>query len=393
MKNFTCYKPTEIVFGKGAEARAAELVKKHGGTRVMLVYGGGSAVKSGLIGGLEMSLASAGIAFMPFGGVQANPTLDYAREGVEKAIAFGADMILAAGGGSAIDTAKAIALGAANPGTDVWSIWTGTKPDKCLPVGVVLTISAAGSETSNSAVLTNVATGEKRGFGSDFLRPKFALMNPELTFTLPPYQIACGIVDIMMHTMDRYFAVADDVGLTTELGEAVLRVTIENGRKAMQNPSDYDAMAQLMWCGSVSHDGLTGFGFDSDFAVHQLGHEISGMFGAAHGASLSMMWASWARYVVDAGPERFARYAEKVWGVRPSGDAQKDALAGIAKTEEYFKSLNMPTCFSEAEPGVQSDAVIAELALRCSFHEKRLVGRTRKLGRADLQNIYTLANR
>ncbi|MCL2031419.1 MAG: iron-containing alcohol dehydrogenase [Oscillospiraceae bacterium] len=394
MQSFTQYAPTEIVFGRGAEDRLAEWVKKHGGSRVMLVYGGGSAVRSGLLPKLEALLEKEGVPCAALGGVQPNPLLSFAREGVVRAREFGADMIVAVGGGSAIDTAKAIAHGAANPGTDIWQFWKAERPlTQSLPVGVVLTLSAAGSETSSSAVITNQETGEKRGINTDFNRPRFALMNPELTFTLPPFQIACGIVDIMMHTLDRYFTKTEGNEFTDEVAEALLRVVIRNGRKAMADPADYDAMSELMWCGSVSHNGLTGLGVVMDFSVHQLGHELGGMFDIAHGASLSILWGSWASYVRGEKPERFARYAEKVWGVTDAADTEAAALAGIEKTVDYFRELNMPVCFSGGAMGVQPEPVIAELALRCSFYEKRLVGQFKKLDREDLYNIYTAANR
>ncbi|MDR1706335.1 MAG: iron-containing alcohol dehydrogenase [Clostridiales bacterium] len=388
MQSFVQYAPTEIVFGKGAEDRAAELVKKHGGSRVMLVYGGGSAVKSGLIGKLEALFDGAGIACTSFGGVRPNPLVSLAREGVKAALAFKADMILAVGGGSAIDTAKAVAHGAANPDIDIWEFWKGArKVEKSLPVGVVLTISAAGSETSNSAVLTNQDTGEKRGINTDFNRPRFALMNPELTYTLPSFQIACGVVDIMMHTLDRYFTKDESNQFTTEAAEALLRVVVDNGPKALENPRDYGAMSELMWCGSISHNGLTGLGVMTDFSVHQLGHELSGMFDIAHGASLSIMWGPWARYTMGEYPARFERYADKVWGITGGNAASK----GIERTVEYFKSLNMPVAFSDAI-GVQPEDVIGRLALNCSFGEKRLVGQFKKLNRQDLENIYRMAN-
>jgi alcohol dehydrogenase YqhD (iron-dependent ADH family) len=385
MQSFVQYSPTEIVFGRGAEQRLAEMVKKHGGSRVMLVYGGGSVKRSGLLEKLTAQLEENGIASLPFGGAQPNPLLSLAREGVRQAVLLKADMIIGVGGGSAIDTAKAVAHGAANPETDIWQFWTMQQPlTKTLPVGVVLTISAAGSETSNSAVLTNAETAQKRGLGTDFNRPRFALMNPELTYTLPPFQIACGIVDIMMHTLDRYFT-KEDNEFTSEIAEALLRVVTKNGTTAMKNPTDYDAMSEIMWTGSVSHNGLTGLGGTPDFSVHQLGHELSAMFNVAHAVSLSVMWASWAEYVYETRPERFTRYAAKVWNAGPD--------EGIAKTVAYFKSINMPTCFSETEFGVQPQNVLEELALRCSFNETRKVGSFRPLDRADLLNIYIKANR
>ncbi|MCL2081164.1 MAG: iron-containing alcohol dehydrogenase [Oscillospiraceae bacterium] len=392
MQSFTMYAPTEIVFGGGAEEQLAAMVRKHGGSRVMLVYGGGSVVKSGLLPKLEELLSKEGIPSVAFGGVQPNPLLALAREGAVSAREFGADMIIGVGGGSAIDTAKAVAHGAANPEADIWQFWKAERPlTKSLPVGVVLTISAAGSETSSSAVITNQETGEKRGINTEFNRPRFALMNPELTFTLPKYQITCGIVDIIMHTLDRYFTQTGGNELTDEIAEALLRVVIRNGRKAASDPKDYGAMSELMWCGSVSHNGTTGLGRPMDFSVHQLGHELSGMFDIAHGASLSTMWGSWALYVCGENPERFARYADKVWGI--TGDTETAALAGIEKTVEYFRELDMPVCFSDSRIGVQPEAVAAELALRCSFHEKRLVGQFKKLDRNDLFSIYKLANR
>ena len=394
MQKFTHYTPTEIIFGPGVEERTAELVKKHGGSRVMVVYGGGSVVESGLLRKIEALLGNEGIEYVLFGGAQPNPLLSHVREGVSQALKFGADMVLAIGGGSAIDTAKTIAHGLACPDEDIWLIWkSGQKQNKSLPVGVVLTIPAAGSETSDSAVLTNRDTGEKRGKTLDIYRPKFAIMNPELAYTLPSYQISCGITDIMMHTLDRYFTKIEGNELTSQIAEAVLRVTMESGRKALKNPRDYDAMSELMWCGSISHDGTTGLGAIPDFSVHQLGHELSGMFDISHGASLSTMWGAWAEYTCKEKPERFARYAEKVWSIDIGGDIERTAIAGIEKTVEFFKSINMPTCFSEAQMGLQADSVITELALRCSYDETRLVGQFKKLDRNDLYNIYTIANR
>jgi alcohol dehydrogenase YqhD (iron-dependent ADH family) len=392
MQSFTFCAPTEIVFGKGAEDKLAAMIKKHGGTRVFLVYGGGSVVKSGLLPKLEALLGQENIPSVSLGGVKPNPLLSLAREGVKQALAFRADMVVAVGGGSAIDTAKAIAHGAANPDADIWEFWKAQRPlTKSLPVGVVLTISAAGSETSASAVITNADTGEKRGLGTDLNRPRFALMNPELTYTLPREQIALGVVDIMMHTLERYMTPVLGNEFTDEVAEALLRVVVRNGRAALANPTDYDAMSELMWCGSISHNGTTGLGGVMDFSVHQLGHELSGMFDIAHGASLSVMWGSWARYVYAENPERFRQYARKVWGI-DEADAEEAALAGIEQTVAYFRELKMPVRFSDTAFGVQPEAVIADLALRCSFHEQRLVGQFRKLGKDDLAAIYAAAN-
>ncbi len=355
MQNFTYYTPTEIIFGRGAEKEAGRLAEKWNAKKVLIVYGGGSAVRSGLLAVIEAELDTECIAWDTLSGVQPNPRLALARVGVKKAVAFGADLVLAVGGGSVIDTAKAVAIGAANPETDLWDFWTGKvkKPERVLPVGVVLTIAAAGSETSDSVVLTNEETGTKKGYGGDFVRPKFALMNPELAATLPRYQLACGVVDILMHTLERYFTPVEGNYLTDEIAEGLMRTIICEGKKVCDNPADYDAMSEVMWCGSLSHNGLTGLGRGKDFSCHKLGHEIGGMFDEAHGATLSAVWGSWARHVYRQDVARFARYGRKVWGI--DGDAAGDeeiALAAIRRTEEFFRSLDMPVCLGELGMGV-----------------------------------------
>lgn len=393
MQSFTFYSPTEVVFGKDAELKVAQEVIKYGGSRILIVYGGGSVVKSGLLNRVEKSLAKSGLLFESLGGVRPNPVLSFARSAIEKAIQFGADFILAVGGGSVIDTAKAVAHGIANPNIDIWRYWLEEiEIENSLPVGVVLTLSAAGSETSNSAVLTNDETMSKRGLASDFNRPKFAIMNPELTYTLPPYQVACGVADIMMHTLDRYFTLTEGNELTDEFAEALLRVTIKNGTLALKDLSSYDAMSELMWCGSISHNGLTGLGAVTDFAPHQLGHELSGKFDVAHGASLATVWGSWAEYCYKQKTERFVRFAEKVWGIKEA-NADIAARMAIDATVAYFASLGMPTCFTELGIGVQSESVLRELAERCVFYGERKVGGFRILDGEDVYQIYKLANR
>jgi alcohol dehydrogenase YqhD (iron-dependent ADH family) len=397
MQAFTQYSPTEIVFGPGTEEQCAALVKKSGGTRALIVFGEGSVVRSGLLDKITGQLYENGIEYLKYGGATPNPHLSFAREGVKAAVSFAADFILAIGGGSAIDAAKAIAHGAKNPGTDIWKFWLREEPLlKSLPVGVILTISAAGSETSSSAVLTNTETGTKRGLGTDFNRPRFAVMNPELTYSLPKYHIACGIADIMMHTMDRYFTPECNEGkpneLTDELAEALLRVVIRNGITAMEKPNDYLAQSEIMWAGSLSHNGLTGLGRTMDFSVHQLGHELGGRFDVAHGASLAAMWGAWAEYCLPTNPARFARYARKVWGVT-SGDDNTAAKEGIASTQAYFKSIGMPTCFTELGIGTQNDEVIGQLADSCVHYGKRLVGSFRPLNKEDIRAIYQIANK
>ena len=394
MKNFTFFLPTKVIFGKNTESSAADEIKKVGGSRVMIVYGGGSVVKSGLLDRIQQLLEKEGLPFTVLGGVRPNPLLSLVKAGVEQAIQFGADFILAIGGGSVIDTAKGIAHGVANPQTDIWLYWTKEAiVEKSIPVGVVLTISASGSETSNSAVLTNEETGFKIGLTTELNRPKFAIMNPELTYTLPKYQIACGIADIMMHTLERYFTPAEGNELTDEIAEALLRVVIKNGEIAIKNPCDYQAMSELMWCGSISHNGLTGLGGVNDFATHQLGHELSAKFDVAHGASITTIWGSWAKYFYSEKPERFVRFAKKVWGIEESSNIEETALAAIEKTVSYFASIGAPTCFTELGIGVQSEEILRELAYRCVYYGKRTIGQFKVLDREDAYQIYKMANR
>ena len=396
MQAFTYYTPTEILFGPGAEGQTAAMVTKHGGSKAVIVYGEGSVVKSGLLDKITAQLSAAGIAYLKHGGATPNPHLSFAKAGVKAALDFGADFILAIGGGSAIDAAKAIAHGAKNPGIDIWKFWLREETvTQSLPVGVVLTISAAGSETSNSAVLTNTETGVKRGLGTDFNRPRFAIMNPELTYSLPKYHIACGVADIMMHTLDRYFTpechITQASEMTDEIAEGLLRVVIRNGLLALEDPANYQAQSEIMWCGSLSHNGISGLGRTPDFAVHQLGHELSGKFDAAHGASLTTVWESWARYVLAVSPGRFAQYARKVWGVDSADDAAA-AEEGIVRTVEYFKSIGMPICFTALGIGVQPDDVLEQMADFCVHHGKRVVGSFKPLNKNDILAIYKSAN-
>ena len=394
MQSFEFYAPTQIVFGPNTQLQTAHQIQAHGGSRVLVVYGGQSAVKSGLLDQILNDLRQSDLPYEILGGVRPNPHLELAREGVLKALAFHADFILAVGGGSVIDTAKAIADGAANPEVDIWDFWLRKVPlTTALPVGVVLTISAAGSECSDSAVLTRDDTLEKRGLSSVFHRPRFAIMNPELTFTLPKYQISCGIVDIMMHTLDRYFNPVTNNELTDEIAQGLLRCTIKNGHQALAQENDYQSMSELMWAGTISHNGLTGLGNRQDFAPHQLGHELSAKFDVAHGASLSAIWDGWARYCVDANPGRFAQYGVQVWGLDPTGKEKKElALDAIDATADYFRSIGMPTCLSELGCGILSEEVLDDLAFRCTFRGARTIGTFKVLDQQDILTIYRMAN-
>ena len=390
MHNFNYYSPTEIVFGLDTEYKVSRYIKKYGGSRVMIVYGGGSVKRSGLLDRVKQCLEESGISYVEFGGVQPNPRLQHAREGVKLAIEEKIDFMLAVGGGSVIDTAKAVSYGAAVPEIDIWDYWCGKeKPFKALPTGVILTIPAAGSESSNSAVLTNTEIKMKRGLSTDLNRPRFAIMNPELCYTLPDYQVSCGITDIMMHTMDRYFNPVDNE-LTDALAEALLRTVIAQGRVLVKDKTSYDAMSDIMWAGSLSHNGLTGLGGNGDWAVHQLGHGLSAIYDLAHGASLAAVWGSWAKYVYMEKPSRFARYARNVWGITEEDDV-KAAEAGIAATVEYFRSINMPVSLTEAV-GSRNEEQLEALAENCSYSGTRTIGSFRKLDKSDIYNIYKAAN-
>ena len=392
MQKFVQYMPTKIVFGKDAEKEAGKLAKEFGFSRVLLVYGGGSVVRSGLLGRIKASLDGEGIVFQELSGVQPNPRLSLAREGVKRAIDFQAELILAVGGGSVIDTAKAVAVGAANPETDIWDVWMGkASVTEAKPVGAVLTISAAGSEMSDSAVLTNAETGKKAGFNSDIVRPKFALMNPELTYTLPKYQLSCGIVDILMHTLERYFTPVSGNQLTDEIAEGLMRTVIKNGKIAYENQEDYDAMSEIMWCGSLSHNNLTGLGRPKDFACHKLGHEIGGMFDEAHGATLSAVWGSWARYVYKLDAARFARFGRNVWKIEDKGEEETAVLA-IEATEEFFRFLHMPTCIGEMKIGVLSDDALRKMADSATKGDTVKLGCFKMLGAQEMYEIYKAAN-
>lgn len=391
MRDFAFYAPTRVVFGENAELQAGRLIRDLGARRVLLVYGGGSAVRSGLLGRLRACLAQAGLTTIDFGGAIPNPTLAHAEAGAALAREAGVDFILAVGGGSAIDTGKAIAHGARQPGVALWDVWTGAAPvTQALPVGVVLTIPAAGSETSDSAVLTNEAVGQKRGLSAEQNRPAFALLNPRLAMTLPPYQIACGVTDILMHTLDRYFNPVTDNLLTDAIAESLLRVTLQAGRTLRQGP-DYHAMSELMWCGSLSHNGLTGLGGIKDFAPHQLGHPLSARFGAAHGASLAAVWPSWARYVLQRDPARFAQYARRVWDIETADD-ETAAQQAIDATERYFQLLGMPVRLDLLGIPVQAPAVLEDLADLCTYGKSRTIGSFQVLSYEDVLAVYQMAS-
>ena len=392
MHGFTQYTPTRIIFGKETQKQAGELAKSLKASKVFVVYGGGSVVRSGLLDEVTASLEEADLEYMTVGGVKPNPRLSFAREAVKKSIEFGTDFVLAVGGGSVIDTSKAVAHGTANPDTDIWEFWSKKQTvKKSLPVGVVLTLAAAGSETSDSAVLTNEETKIKRGLSTDFNRPAFAIMNPELTYTLPKYQVGCGIVDIMMHTLDRYFTQTENNELTDEIAEGLLRTVIRNGAVAIKDSHDYNAMSEIMWAGSLSHNGLTGCGNDGgDFVCHALEHEMGGMFDVTHGAGLAAIWSSWARYVYKDCLPRFVRYAVNVMGVTHSGSDEETALKGIETMEKFYHRIGMPVNMREL--GIApTDEQITAMAESCSRAAGGKKGSAKVLYQKDFEEIYRMA--
>lgn len=388
MENFQYYTPTKIVFGRGAEEQTGQLAAEQGCKKVLVHYGSGSVVRSGLLERICRSLDAAGISYVSLGGVVPNPRLSLVYEGIRLARKEQVDFILAVGGGSVIDSAKAIGYGVANEG-DVWDFYEKRRTAKaCLPIGVVLTIAAAGSEMSDSSVITKEEGWLKRGYSSNYARARFAVMNPELTMTLPKYQTASGCVDIMMHTMERYFNHSENMEMTDGISEHLLRTVMKNAKILMNEPDNYQARAEVMWAGSLSHNGLTGCGTGGgDWASHQLEHELGGMFDVAHGAGLAAVWGSWARYVMDAAPERFAKFAVNVMGVEPEAEKLKTAQKGIEAMEDFYRALDMPVCIGDM--GIElTEEQMRELAEKCSHFGKRTIGCIKKLDQEDMYQIY-----
>ena len=377
MENFTYYTPTKVVFGKGTEKQTGDLVKEQGCRKVLVHYGSGSVKRTGLLDRIYASLDEAGISYGQPG-----------RRGGHHAGDLSARAELAR---QLLPRHQLYGVADEEQG-DVWDFYEKTRePKACLPVGVVLTISAAGSEMSNSSVITNEKGWLKRGCNYDICRARFAVMNPEITMTLPKYQTACGCTDIMMHTMERYFNQSDNMELTDGISEHLLRTVMNNARSLMTEPDNYQARAEVMWAGSLSHNGLTGCGTDGgDWACHQLEHELGGMFDVAHGAGLAAVWGSWARYVMDARPERFAKFAINVMGVEPGEDDMATALRGVEKMEEFYRQIEMPVCISDMDIDLTEEQM-RELAEKCSHFGKRTVGCVKKLDKEDMYQIYRKA--
>ena len=394
MTDFDFWSPTYIAFGKGKESRAGELVRRFGGNRVLLHYGSGSAVRSGLVGRVGESLAAAGIRYVEFGGVKPNPRSSLIEEGVRLAMSEGVDFLLAIGGGSVIDSAKAIAIGAANGGE--WRRFYVGREVKvrpaipaALPVGVVLTIAAAGSEASTNSVVNLEPENLKRAAGGDILRPKFAVMNPELTMSLPPFQTACGLADMFAHLCERYFTPTADVALSDNLCEAVMRTVVEEGAKVMANPSDYQARANVMWAGTLAHNDVCGAGRVQDWASHGIEHELSALYDCAHGAGLAVVMPAWMTYVRETDVARFARFARNVFGVGIGDSDDAASLAGIAAFRDWLKSLGLPLTFEEL--GAKEEDI--PLLVKTLNLNGNTLGGFKPLVESDVEAIYRLCLR
>ena len=391
--DFTLYMPTRVVFGRKTEERAGELVKAFGGSRVLIHYGGGSVIRSGLLDRVKASLDKAGVFHVELGGVVPNPQLEKVYEGIELAKANQVDFILAVGGGSVIDSSKAIAYALGEPEYDVKDLYEHTRTAKAFfPLGVVLTIAAAGSEMSDSSVISY--EGKKRGYNSDLCRPRFAIMDPELTMTLPDYQTCAGCSEILMHTMERYFTNGSKMEITDALAEGLLRTVMKYAAVLHRDPQNYPARAEVMWCSSLSHNGLTGCGNDgNDFASHRLEHELGALYDVTHGAGLTAVWPSWARYVYKNCLPRFVKFAVNVMGVSPAATDEETALSGIAAMEDFFSSIGMPVTLSELLGRAISEEEICTLAHNCSLATGGKVGNAMVLHEEDMANIYRMANK
>lgn len=391
MEQFQYYTPTKVIFGKDTHKQVGTVIRSYGFHKVLFHYGSGSIKRTGVYDQIVQSLNESGIEFVELGGVEANPKISLARKAAQLCIDENVEMILAVGGGSVLDSAKSAAAGAANH-CDPWLFSIGEKVlEKTLPVGAVLTISASGSEMSNSCVMTNEDGWLKRGFNTDLNRPLFAIMNPELTYTVSPYQTACGITDIMMHTLERYFCFNTDVALTDRIAEGLLKSVIEAGKVAIENPTDYEARATLMWASSMSHNNLTGNGRDYFMRCHQIEHELSGMYDrVAHGAGLAIIFPAWAKFIYqnEKALPHFCQYANRVWGIDMDfAHPERTALLGIEATENYFKSIGMPVRLRELDI---DDSKIDEMAEKCTFFGKRVLRDYIPLGKEEIKKIYQL---
>ncbi|MDE6807718.1 MAG: iron-containing alcohol dehydrogenase, partial [Prevotella sp.] len=389
MKDFNFYAPTRVVFGRDSEEQLPQLIHSYGGSRVLVHYGGGSVRRSGLLDKVLKMLSEAGIEYVELGGVVPNPLLSMVNKGIALCREQQVDFILAVGGGSVIDSAKAIGYGVGYDG-DVWDFWCGkAEPQSCMPIGVMLTIPAAGSEMSSSCVITHDEGLLKRGINSDLCRCKFCIMNPERTFTLPAYQTAAGATDIMMHTMERYFSNYEEMTLTDAISEALLRTVKDCTLEVLRNPEDYRNRAQIMWASSLAHNDLTECGTGKDFATHRLEHELSALFDVTHGAGLAAIWGSWARYTMKKHLSRYVQFAVNVMGVTNDfANPEHTALWGIEAMEDFYRRIGMPTNIPELIGRPVTDDEIVLMVSKCSRGGTITVGAMEVLHEQEMEDIY-----
>ncbi len=390
MRNFEFYNPARIVFGKGAEARIGSLIRANGGSKVLLHYGSGSVKRNGVLDKVKQSLDQEGIDYIELGGVKPNPRYALIQQGIALCKREGVDFILAVGGGSTIDSSKGIAAGCLYEG-DLWEdlyMFPDKQPTRALPIGTVLTIPAAGSESSQASVVTNEDGWMKRDIVAECLIPRFAVMNPEFTFSLPAYQTACGASDILAHMMERYFTQVPHVDLTDRLLEGAMRTVLHYGPVVISEPENYDARAEIMWAGTLAHNNLLDTGREGDWASHEIEHELSGMFDIAHGAGLSIIFPAWMRYVWRDNPARFVQFARRVIGVDYAmEDEERTVGEMISRLEGWYRRMGLPIRFSDA--GLDAGK-IEEMARKCMIN-REATGHFRKLGEADVVEIYRLA--
>lgn len=393
MNSFEYNTPTKVYFGQDSDEKLTEIIKERGCKCVLVHYGCGSAVKSGLVKRVKWALEHAGVKAVELGGVMPNPRLSLVNEGIKLCKDKGVDFILAVGGGSVIDSAKAIGMGAAGGG-DVWDYYEDKRtPEATVPVGVILTVAAAGSEMSKSSVITNDNTWVKRGRNAELSRPVFAILNPEFTVSVPAYPTACGCADIFMHTLERYLVSGETLKLTDSMAEALMTTVIAASKVVMRDLTNVKARAELMWAGSLSHNGLTACGSEGgDWCTHSLGHELSAKYDVAHGASLTAVWGAWARYVYKNKNclNRFHKFAVQVMGVRPSGTREELALKGIEACVEWFASLGLPTSIRALGVNPTQDE-LKLLAKNYIEHNGSGKGSCKKLDESDAIAIYTSA--
>ena len=393
MKNFVYQLPTKFRFGRGAENEVGREVRALGGTKVLIHYGGGSAVRSGLIDRVKKALDAENIGYVELGGVQPNPRDTMVYKGIALARREGVDFVLAVGGGSSIDSSKAIAHGLQYDG-DFWDFFCGkAKPEKTTPLGVVLTMSAAGSESSNSCVITQESTRTKRGLRSELNRPRFAAMNPELAMTLPPYQIACGATDILAHIMERYFTCETEVDLTDRLCEGAMQAVIRAAKIAVKTPDSYDAQAQLMWGSTIAHNETLGVGRVSDFGSHQIEHELSALYDVPHGAGLAVVFPAWMRYQLSKNPMRFAQFAVRVYGCSMDFEhPERTALAGVEAHEAFLREIGMPVTLHELGARTEDIPALAAKTKKTNL-ETMTTGGAFPMTTQDVEAILHLADR